>query len=69
MGAALPLGTPIGVSGFLQGGFSVVALQMILVVVSFIIYLPFARSLDKEAYEQEQKESDDEVDFSDIDFD
>lgn len=68
MGAALPLGTPIGVSGFLQGGFSVVILQMILVVVSFIIYLPFARSLDKEAYEQELNESDDEVDFSDIDF-
>ncbi len=69
MGAGLPLGTPIVVMGFLQGGIMVAALQILLVIVSFLIYLPFVRALDKEAYAMEQQEDEDDVDFSDVVFD
>lgn len=63
---ALPLGTPLVVGGFLQGSWRIAALQLVLIAVTFIIYLPFIRALDNESYAMEQQESDDEVDFSDI---
>lgn len=69
MGASLPLGTPVLVSGFLQGSWRIAALQVVLIVVSFVIYLPFIKLLDNEAYAMEQQDSEDDVDFSDVVFD
>lgn len=65
----LPMGTPIVLAGMLQGSWKIGALQLLLIFVSFIIYLPFVRSLDNEAYKMEQQETEEEVDFSDIAFD
>ncbi|MCD2502154.1 PTS transporter subunit EIIC [Clostridium sp. NSJ-145] len=65
----LPLGTPLVVGGFLQGSWRIAALQVVLVAVSFIIYLPFIKLLDNEAYAMEQQDSEDDVDFSDVVFD
>lgn len=64
----LPMGTPVVLSGMLQGSWKIGALQFLLIIVSFVIYYPFIKSLDKEAYEMELKETEEEVDFSDISF-
>ncbi|WP_017470827.1 PTS sugar transporter subunit IIC [Amphibacillus jilinensis] len=48
-GIGLPLGTPLIVNGFLEGGFRVAILQAILIAVSVVMYYPFLRSLDRDA--------------------
>ncbi|MCZ0702176.1 PTS system cellobiose-specific IIC component [Natronobacillus azotifigens] len=48
-GIGVPLGTPIFISGFLEGGWRVAILQAVLLVVSLVVYYPFFKSLDKEA--------------------
>lgn len=53
-GITLPWTTPPLVSGFLVCGWQGALWQAIVLVVSFFIYLPFARSVDKEYYEREQ---------------
>lgn len=53
-GVTVPWTTPPIISGFLCIGWQGALLQLIELVLSFFIYLPFARSVDKEAYEQEQ---------------
>jgi len=53
-GTGVPLGTPIFISGFLEGGIRVAILQLILAVVSIAIYLPFFRSADVEAAAAEE---------------
>lgn len=53
-GIGAPLGTPIFVNGFLEGGFRVALLQAVLLVVSFVMYYPFFKSLDKEAVKTEE---------------
>lgn len=53
-GIGAPLGTPIFVNGFLEGGFRVALLQAVLLVVSFVMYYPFFKSLDKEAVKNEE---------------
>ncbi|KAB7665052.1 PTS sugar transporter subunit IIC [Bacillus sp. B1-b2] len=55
IGIGAPLGTPILINGFLEGGWRVAALQAVLVVISFIMYFPFFRSLDKDAWKNEQE--------------
>lgn len=52
-GFHLPLGTPMILSAILTGGVFIVVVQLILVVVDAIIYYPFFRMLDKQAYQQE----------------
>jgi len=52
-GVNMALGTPIIMTGFLQGSWRIVVLQIVLVVVSALIYYPFFRMADKQAYEQE----------------
>lgn len=49
----VPMGTPIGISGFIEGGWRVAVFQLVLVVISFLIYYPFFKIIDKEAYNQE----------------
>ncbi|WP_315108936.1 PTS transporter subunit EIIC [Clostridium intestinale] len=50
-----PLGTPIGVNGFIEGGWRVAMLQIILIGLSFLIYYPFFKKADSAAYEEEIK--------------
>lgn len=56
-GFHLPLGTPFGLSGILVGGIFMVALQLVLLVIDAIIYYPFFRMLDKQAYQLELEDS------------
>lgn len=52
----IPLGTPIFMSGFLAGGsagWRVALFQLIIVVISALIYLPFFKVIDKKAFEEE----------------
>ena len=53
-GAQVPWTTPPVVSGFLIGGWKVAIWQAIILVISFFVYLPFAKSYDKMLYEKEQ---------------
>lgn len=52
-GVSMALGTPIIMTGFLQGSWRIVVLQVLLVFVAALIYYPFFKMADKQAYEQE----------------
>ncbi len=54
MGVTVPWTTPPILSGLLCIGWQGAVVQLIELVASFFIYLPFARSVDNELYEQEQ---------------
>lgn len=54
-GIGTPVGTPIGVRGFLEGGWRVAVFQIVLVVISFLIYYPFFKNADKAALAEENK--------------
>lgn len=53
-GVQVPWTTPPVISGFLIGGWKVAVWQAIILVISFLVYLPFARSYDNMLYKQEQ---------------
>lgn len=55
-GIGTPMGTPIFINGFIEGGWRVAVFQVVLVGISFLIYYPFFRGADKEALEQEKAE-------------
>ena len=61
-GMAIPLGTPVIMSGFLSGGWKVALWQIALIGVQFIIYLPFFKVLDAEALKMESDEIEEEAD-------
>lgn len=53
----IPLGTPVIMSGFLAGGaegWRVALFQVVAIVLSAAIYLPFFNALDKKTYENEK---------------
>lgn len=52
-GIGTPLGTPIVVTGFIEGGWRVAAFQIIMVIISFLIYYPFFKKADAEALKEE----------------
>lgn len=52
-GIGSPLGTPIVVNGFIEGGWRVAAFQILLVGISFLIYYPFFKKADAEALKEE----------------
>ena len=54
MGVTVPWTTPPIISGLLCIGWQGALMQLVELVLSFFIYLPFARSVDNEAYEMEQ---------------
>lgn len=54
-GIGTPLGTPIGVNGFIEGGWRVAVFQILLIGVSFLIYYPFFKKADAVALEEERK--------------
>lgn len=53
-GVQVPWTTPPVISGFLIGGWKVAIWQAIILIISFFVYLPFARSYDNVLYKQEQ---------------
>lgn len=55
-GFHLPLGTPIVLNAILSGTILFVIAQLVFVVIDAIIYYPFFRVLDNQAYQQEQAE-------------
>lgn len=57
IGVTVPWTTPPILSGLLCIGWQGALMQIIELVISFFLYLPFARSVDEEAYAQEQAEA------------
>ena len=53
-GTTIPIGTPVILAGLIAGGWKVAVLQVVLIAVQVIIYLPFFRVLDKQAVMEEQ---------------
>lgn len=56
-GIALPLGTPVLLYGWLQGGLQILLVQAVLIVVQAVVYFPFFRILDKQALADETAEN------------
>lgn len=52
-GVQLSTGTPIIMAGFLTGGWRAAVWQLVLVALQFVLYLPFFKMMDKEAYDEE----------------
>lgn len=52
-GIHVPLGVPIILSGFLQGGWRWAVFQLLTIVISYFGYLPFLMKMDKQAYQNE----------------
>lgn len=48
-GIQVPFGTPIGINGFIAGGWRITLLQILCVLVGCLIYFPFVKMLDKRA--------------------
>lgn len=55
MGTLIPTGTPIIISGFMEGSWKIAILQIVLTVVTVICYYPFFKIADKQAYDLELK--------------
>lgn len=55
-GVQVPWTTPPVISGFLIGGWRVAIWQVIVLVISFLVYFPFAKSYDNMLFEKEQAE-------------
>lgn len=60
-GVSLPLGTPVLLYGWLQGGLPIMITQLLLIVVQILIYLPFFKVADKQAVLEEQAILEEEV--------
>ncbi|NLC97130.1 MAG: PTS sugar transporter subunit IIC [Erysipelotrichaceae bacterium] len=58
IGVSLPLGTPVLMYGFFQGGFPIMIMQVILVIVQMLIWYPFFKIADNKAFELEQGKGD-----------
>lgn len=56
-GVVVPWTCPPIISGFLIGGWRTALLQTLILVLSFFVYLPFIRSIDKQYIEQEKQAS------------
>lgn len=55
IGLALPEQTPVIITGLLQSGPAFAILQVIVIIITSLIYLPFARIADKQALANEQQ--------------
>lgn len=56
-GVSMPLGTPVLLYGFLEGGVPVMLMQVLIVVIQALCYLPFFKMLDAKAVEEEKDEA------------
>ncbi|MFT9370079.1 PTS sugar transporter subunit IIC [Paenibacillus polymyxa] len=50
-----PFGTPIFALGFIEGSWKLAAAQLVLILISMLIYYPFFRALDKQALKKEHE--------------
>lgn len=57
IGLALPEQTPIVISGLLQSGPAFAILQVIMIIITALIYLPFAKIADNQALAREKSEN------------
>ncbi len=55
-GVNIPTGTPLIMSAFIAGGWLTAAVQVGLVILSFLMYFPFAKILDNKALAEEKGE-------------
>ena len=53
----LPWTTPFFVKGFLAGGWSVTLILLVCLIINTLMYFPFFKIADRQAYEAEQKEA------------
>ena len=53
-GVVVPWTTPPVIAGFLLGGWRTAALQVVIIGISFLIYLPFFKKVDAINYKNEQ---------------
>lgn len=53
-GISLPLGTPVLLYGWLQGGLPILLTQVVLVGVQILIYYPFFKAADKQSLDEEK---------------
>lgn len=60
-GAEVPLGTPVIFSGWLTGGIRVGILQVVLIAIQFVMYLPFIKVLDRQALKEEAMNASEEA--------
>lgn len=60
-GVLVPWTTPPIISGFLVGGWQAALLQAIILILTFFVYFPFIRKVDKLAYENEQASASDDT--------
>jgi len=56
-GIEAPWTTPPVLAGYISGGWTWALLQGVLLIMSVIIYYPFARAADKAAYQEEQEDA------------
>ncbi|OZS31256.1 PTS cellobiose transporter subunit IIC, partial [Streptococcus pneumoniae] len=56
-GVTLPWSTPAILSGFLVGGWQGVVTQLLVLVISTVVYFPFFKIQDRLAYQNEIKQS------------
>ncbi len=56
-GAVLGPGFPPFITGLMEGSWKIAALQFVLLIISLIMYYPFFRIVDREAYEEENQET------------
>jgi len=52
-GTTIPLGTPVVFAGLVAGGWKIAVLQIVLIAIQTLIYLPFFKVLDKQAVLEE----------------
>ncbi|MFP7288772.1 PTS transporter subunit EIIC [Shouchella clausii] len=55
-GTPMPVGSPLLVGGFVQGGMMLALWQVVSVIISVVIYFPFFKMLDKQALKDEKQE-------------
>ena len=73
-GIQIPWTTPVIISGFLATNWAGALLQLILLILGVIVYIPFIKMMDKqylidEANASEKVEDEDDIDLSDLSFD
>lgn len=56
-GVQVPFGFPVGVNGFIAGGWQIALLQIALVLIGMLIYYPFMKLSDRQALKEEQGET------------
>ncbi|NMS92050.1 PTS sugar transporter subunit IIC, partial [Clostridioides difficile] len=69
-GVQIPWTTPPIISGFLVSGWQGSVLQLLLIILGVILYIPFIKMLDKQYLKEEAvnaaNDEDDDIDFDDL---